>query len=66
MRILLSLPIHYYSIRIMLSRLFGKKKEAPSAETVAEQQAAQTTQNVATAAESMRSLKKSGEDLEKK
>lgn len=50
----------------MLSRLFGKKKEAPSAETVAEQQAAQTTQNVATAAESMRSLKKSGEDLEKK
>lgn len=50
----------------MFSRLFGKKKEAPAAEVVAEQQAVQSAQNVQTATEAMQTIQKSTLELEKK
>ena len=50
----------------MFGGIFGKKKKAPSAEVVAEQQSAQSVQNVKTATDAMMTIKKSTNELEKK
>ena len=66
MKNLLPLLIHFISPIGMFGRIFGKKKEAPSAEVVAEQQSAQSVQNVKTATDAMMTIKKSTNELEKK
>lgn len=66
MRILPSLLIHFLSRIRMFGRIFGKKKESVPAEVNAEQQSAQSEQNVKTATDAMMTIKKSANELEKK